>query len=139
MNHKISKKIVAEAVNQNCHIKLEKLSGIRKTAKNSKSFRYALNSWSFYQLGQMVEYKAKKSGIRIVYIDPAYTSKTCSRCGTIGNRKGKTFKCPTCGHADHADANASFNIGKWSSCVGRLHTDRDVCNGITDTPKMQLS
>ena len=76
--------------------------------------------------------------LRKSYIDPHYTSKTCSRCGHIGDRNGKYFKCPSCGHVDHADANGSFNIGKpVSYCIigsGRLRTDRDVCKGSTDTP-----
>lgn len=139
LNHQISRKIINEAIKQNCHVKVEKLTGIRKRAKSSKKFRYSLNSWSFYQLGEMLRYKAKKSGISIVEINPAYTSQTCSRCGLIGNRNGKIFKCPSCGHADHADANASFNIGIWQITAGQLYTDSDVYKGNTDIPRMLLA
>ncbi|GCC10776.1 putative transposase DNA-binding domain protein [archaeon] len=94
MNHKISRKIVNMAMENNSGLKMEDLKGIRN-AKSTKSFRYSLNSWSFYQLRQMIEYKAKLLGVRIVYVDPEYTSQECSRCGLIGNRNGKMLSAPT--------------------------------------------
>ena len=135
INHKVSKKIVQEAKQNGMGIKLEYLQGIRN-ARSGNSFRYSLNSWSFFQLEKMIEYKARLLGIPVVYVDPRNTSKECSKCGQIGNRLGKSFKCH-CGHIDHADANASFNIALRPSLEGidRLHIDRDVCKGNTDIPK----
>lgn len=135
LNHKISRRIVDTAKENKCGIKLEALSDIRQTAKSSKSFRYSLNSWSFYQLQQMVEYKARLLGIPVIYIEPAYTSRLCSRCGHLGNRNGKTFKCLTCGHVDHADVNASFNIALRRENMDQSNAERDVLEGSTDTPR----
>lgn len=137
LNHKISSKIVKTAIANNSGIKLENLTGIRKTSKHSKSFRYSLNSWSFYQLQMFIEYKAKLHGVDVVYINPAYTSQTCSRCGCIGNREGKSFKCPTCGHVENADINAAFNIAK-SPYISQSTKERDLVEGSTDTPKEAL-
>jgi len=137
INNKVSKKIVQEAKQNGMGIKLEYLEGIRK-AKSGRNFRYSLNSWSFYQLEQMIEYKARLLGIPVVYVDPYNTSKDCSRCRQIGNRSGKSFECSQCGHVDHADANASFNIAlrpAFEKGIDRLHVDRDACKGSTDTPR----
>lgn len=137
MNHKISKKVVEEAKAIEGGIRLEKLEGIRQSKKHRRSFRYALHSWSFYQLQNMIEYKAKLLGIPIEYVDPAYTSQMCSRCGVLGNRKGKVFKCPECGHVDHADANAAFNITARPS-IDRFIVDRDAMNGCTGHPEAAM-
>ena len=138
INHKVSRKIVDTAKESGKGIKLEDLTGIRNSKHNTKSFRYAKNSWSFYQLQNQIEYKAKLLGVEVAYVDPAYTSKSCSRCGLIGDRNKKSFKCPHCGHVDHADSNAGFNIAK-RPCIGRSAKERDLVEGNTDIPKVALA
>ena len=136
INHKISKKIVEYARENNSGIKLENLTNIRRNKKNNKSFRYTLNSWSYYQLGQMICYKAQLQGIPVQYINPFNTSKTCSRCGNIGNRRGKLFKCSNCKHTDHADVNAGFNI---ATSVEIICVKKEIdVNGCTDKPKRKF-
>jgi len=110
LNHKVSRKLVSMAKEQNAALVFEDLSGIRKTRKQNRSFKYALHSWSFYQLQLFVEYKARLLGVPVLYVDPAYTSQDCSMCGARGKRDRKLFVCPICGHVDHADVNAAFNI-----------------------------
>ena len=112
LNHKVSRDLVNMAKDQNAALVFEDLSGIRNTKKQRRSFKYSLHSWSFYQLQQFVEYKAKLLGIAVLYVNPAYTSQDCSRCGARGKRNGKEFKCPVCGHVNHADVNAAFNIAQ---------------------------
>jgi len=138
LNHKISRAIVDEASRQGCGIKMEKLSVTKETSRFSKSLRGSLHSWSFFELQQFIEYKAKLLGIPVTYVDPRYSSQQCSSCGRLGTRSGKDFSCPHCGHVDHADANASFNIALRPSLEesdGRLHQDRDWCKGRIDTPQ----
>ena len=143
-NKIFSRKIINTALENNCGIKLEDLKGIRKrkNEKTQQSFKYSLNSWSFYQLRDMVEYKSRILGIPVTYIDPHYTSQKCSRCGLIGIRSGKKFRCVNCGHVDHADSNAAFNIAAFefseqSSSNDQLVLDRDNTKRNTDILRVE--
>jgi len=135
LNHKVSKRIVEIAASRGYGVKLERLEGIRRNRRQARSFRYSLNSWSFYHLQRFVEYKAKLQGVTVAYVEPAYTSRTCSRCGHMGDRNGKRFKCPSCGHVENADVNASFNIALRHIGVSQSGVDRDTSEGSTDTPQ----
>lgn len=116
-NHVVSKKIVAEAVSQNRGIVvMEDLTHIRSRVRAGKSVRTRLHGWAFRQLQTFVVYKAQMAGLDIRYIDPAYTSKTCSRCLCFGSRRGSLFVC-SCGNRRHADANAACNIGRLSGVI----------------------
>ena len=110
LNHKISREIVNLALENGCCIHLENLKGIRNNKKHKRSFNYSLSSWAYFQLRLFIEYKSKKSGVKVVLKSPRHTSQRCSRCKTLGIRNGKDFYCRKCGHTDHADANAGFNI-----------------------------
>jgi putative transposase len=112
-NHVIAKRIVTEAQRTGRGIALEDLTGIRERVRLRKPQRVTLHSWAFAQLGQFIAYKARAAGVAIVYVDPAYTSQMCSDCGHIckGNRPDQaTFRCTSCGFAEHADVNAARNI-----------------------------
>jgi IS605 OrfB family transposase len=113
-NHCISKRIVESARRTGRGIALEDLQGIRErvTARGGDA-RNRLSGWSFAQLGAFIGYKAKLAGVPVVFVDPAYTSRTCSECGHCerSNRKSQgEFSCKACGHEGHADANAARNI-----------------------------
>jgi transposase len=72
-----------------------------------------LHSWAFFQLRAFIAYKAALAGVRVVLVNPAYTSQTCSRCGhrEQANRRSQArFLCVQCGYACHADLNAAENI-----------------------------
>lgn len=120
VNHIISKTIVATAERTGHGIALEDLSGIRDRVRLRKDQRAQLHSWSFHQLASFVEYKARRAGVPLVYVDPAYTSQQCSECGHI-DRKNRvdqaTFACRSCGTLIHADDNASHNIARKGEVV----------------------
>lgn len=113
LNHLVSKKVVDFAEEQNVDvIGMEDLTEIRDRTKVREKQRYRHETWAFKQLQKFIEYKAKEKRIRVKYIDPKNTSKTCSRCGHINrnNRDGLDFKCKKCGYELHADLNGARNI-----------------------------
>ncbi|MFE4776219.1 RNA-guided endonuclease InsQ/TnpB family protein [Streptomyces sp. NPDC056713] len=114
-NHIIAKTIVTEAERTAHGIALEELRGIRRRVRLRKPQRVTLHSWAFAQLGDFIVYKAKRAGVPLVYVDPAYTSQMCSQCRHIDKRNRVDqglFICRGCGVVAHADRNASHNIAQ---------------------------
>lgn len=117
-NHCISKAIVSTAERSGLGIALEDLKDIRTRCKANKEQRKRLHNWGFGQLRAFIEYKAKRSGIPVIAIDPRNTSRQCAACGHIAKANRKTqeqFRCVVCGHKANADHNAAHNI----AVVGR--------------------
>ncbi|GAA0285872.1 RNA-guided endonuclease InsQ/TnpB family protein [Halobacterium noricense] len=108
--HRVANEIVAEARSQDCsHIVFEDLTDIRESVPQA-SWHHL---WAFRRLYECVAYKAKEQGVKAVQVDPRNTSKRCSTCGFThdDNRDGEDFQCQNCGYQNHADYNASKNIG----------------------------
>lgn len=108
-NHFLSHNIVKFAKDNKCEfIHLENITGTN--LENT-----VLGMWSYYQLQEQIEYKAERIGIKVKYINPAFTSQKCSGCGNIDkdNRLDQsTFICKKCGLKINADYNASINIAR---------------------------
>jgi len=112
-NHVISKRLVAKAKDTGRGIKLENLKHIRERTTVRKSDRAKHSGWSFFQLQAFIEYKAKREGIIVQYVDPRNTSRQCAACGHVDKANRKTqskFQCVSCGHVANADKNAAINI-----------------------------
>lgn len=120
-NHIFSREVIKVALHLGAGtIHLENLHNFGKDEngelKNSKKFVF--RNWSYFELQSMIEYKAKMEGITVKYVNPAYTSQTCSVCGMIGERKEQAvFRCmnSSCleyGKEVNADFNAARNIAK---------------------------
>ena len=108
----ISRQIVSFAESLGSGIKFEKLFSPRYSHRHGAGgfFEFSFENGSFFSLQQQVEKRAYDRGIPVIYVNPAYTSKRCSRCGGFGRRMRKHFECPHCGYIAHADVNAAFNI-----------------------------
>jgi putative transposase len=112
----ISRQIVSFAESLGSGIKFEKLFSPRYSHRHCAdgSYEFSFDNGSFFSLQQQVEKRAWDRGIPVIYVNPAYTSKRCSRCGQFGRRSRKHFECPHCGYMANADVNAAFNIASTS-------------------------
>lgn len=108
VNHCLSRRLI-EIAGEDGVIVLENLKGVRD-ARHRKKQNWLFSNWAFYQLGQFLIYKGEESGVAIEFVEPTDTSKTCSTCGSRGQRNGSLFKCKVCGAIIHADLNAARNI-----------------------------
>jgi IS605 OrfB family transposase len=118
VNHCLSKQIVKKPYD--CFV-LEDLE-IKKN--KGKKFNRKLGNWSYYQLGNFIQYKAEELGKTVIKVNPKHTSQKCSKCEHTEktNRKGSRFKCKKCGFELNADLNASRNIASLGkSQIGRLN------------------
>ncbi len=103
-------------------------------------------------LGRFIElltYKAKKLGKRVIVIDERDTTKTCAGCG---NKKEhmplseRIYQCEVCGIVRDRDQNAAINIMKrflsqyalWTGYqyfINRIDNLRYIVNGKTKVPR----
>lgn len=141
-----SRAVGASVSENDCsYITFEDLTDIREQLPNAQKF----HEWAFQRLFENVEYKAEERGISVEQVNPAYTSQRCSTCGFThdGNRRLESFACQQCGYENHADYNASKNIGlkllgnqtggEGGAPVGvRLNSGMLNTNGVTSVPEM---
>jgi IS605 OrfB family transposase len=151
VNHTISYRLVSHAKQTNQSIALEDLTGIRERTNElprSKTERRRSNNWAFFQLRTFLSYKAVKFGVKLVLVDPRYTSQTCHNCLHIhpvrgeSYRSGKSFRCGHCGWHGDADLNGAKNIsalglsvdqprGSWLSC-----SLSEIAGGLLKAPAL---
>ena len=74
-----------------------------------------LNRWARTYFHSRLNMRALEEKVYIIWVSPAYTSITCSKCLNIDKKSRVSrdiFKCANCGYTTHADLNASFNIAR---------------------------
>ncbi len=120
LNHQLSKSVVEFALNHGAGaIQMEDLEGLKDVLRGT----FIGARWRYHQLQQFIEYKAKEVGIVVRKVNPAHTSRRCSKCGFINSdfdrayrdahrtEKGSAkFLCPECEYEADADYNAARNI-----------------------------
>ncbi|SMP13474.1 transposase, IS605 OrfB family, central region, partial [Venenivibrio stagnispumantis] len=91
-------------------IAIEKLSFKKIPDWQSSKAIKRFTEWFYSKIKDKLQYKAKLKGIRILEIQPSYTSQYCHKCNKKAKADRLTIKCE-CGKYDR-DYNASVNIGK---------------------------
>ncbi|MCR8844549.1 transposase [Paenibacillus sp. SC116] len=116
-DHKVSRQIVNFAIeNKISVIRLEQLTNIRQTTRTSRKNEKSLHTWSFHRLSTFIEYKANVAGVKVEYVNPAYTSQTCPQCSVRNKVKDRRYVCP-CGFEKHRDLVGAMNI-RYAPVVG---------------------
>jgi len=83
--------------------------------------RRKLSNWSREALYDILSYKAKRFGIKIIRVNPRWTSTYCPRCGAKGEKirdlrtrkaikRGRFFYCDACTYLADRDYIAAVNI-----------------------------
>jgi IS605 OrfB family transposase len=127
-NHRLSKTI-AES-----DYKVFVLEELRRMAdkKKGRRFNQKIGNWSFGQFAGFLKYKTEALGKTVMFVNPKYTSQTCSKCNHCEktNRTRSNFKCKKCLFELHADLNAARNIAK----LGITESSRLSVNQPNVTP-----
>lgn len=115
INHRISKTLV-EKYGKDTLFVLEDLTGVSFEESNltrTAKQKYDLRSWAFYQLEQLLTYKAHENRSEVVKVSAKYTSQRCPKCGTIHKDNRDHYKhlysCQ-CGYKSNDDRIGAMNI-----------------------------
>lgn len=90
--------------------------------KRSREFRRRNNNWSYNHLSKRLIDHSSREGFSVIYVEPAYSSQTCPKCGFIdkANRVGDSFNCKQCDYKNHSDTVGAINLslrGRVAGCI----------------------
>ncbi|MGC9209108.1 MAG: RNA-guided endonuclease InsQ/TnpB family protein [Nitrososphaeria archaeon] len=115
--------------------------GYPKEINRNHGNKLTVNFWNYSYVIKRLEDIGEELGIRVVSVNEAYTSETCSLCGEAhesGRVRRGLFRCPRMGKAINADLNGAINIlhipeSLGSGSGGQLPV-RDRGNGLKTQP-----
>lgn len=104
--HQVSKYLVSKY----SFIAFEDLN-IKNMVKNH-CLAKSISDAAWKMLINTTKYKAESAGSKVVLVNPANTSKMCSRCGLLVEKTlaDRIHKCDSCGFVIDRDHNAAINI-----------------------------
>ena len=99
-----------------------------KNSKLSRRMNRLLSKFGKSGITKKLDAISEELGIKITYVNPAYTSQTCPNtdCGYVAknNRNNETFHCKMCGFISHADVVGACNINSRSSWKEPLYRSK---------------
>ncbi len=118
--------MVDTAVREGAAFALEDLTGIRKMYQNGNGqgtdYRFRLNSWPYWKVAEMLEYKSAWRGITMIPLTKAETYGSSSECSVCGEKLHNPMKgdaehmrmlwCQSCKTWTDRDVNAALNLSK---------------------------
>ena len=74
-----------------------------------------MNTLSFFEFKQRLKFKCEERGVKLLIVNEAYTSKTCTRCGNVKTfmkrtRENRDYQCNECGLLLDSDLVGARNI-----------------------------
>jgi len=93
-------------------IAVEDLSINKMMKNNFRSINKSIGDVAWSMFIDLLSCKAEWAGKKVIRVNPAYTSQTCSRCGYRQSKKlsDRVHKCSSCGLILDRDHNAAINI-----------------------------
>jgi putative transposase len=101
-----------ELVNRYQVIVFEDLAPQQMGARGGRGMRKSIMDVAWSQFISMTIGKAEEAGRTVLLVNPRDTSKMCSHCGALVEKKlsERTHTCPQCGLLMDRDKNAALNI-----------------------------
>jgi len=131
--HKATREIVKKAkeLKEAGHNVVIAVGDLKDLRRKRRRYRWRLrlnnrkvNTMPSFMVKKQIEYKALWDGVPVVFVNEAYTSRQCWRCGSEGIRDKRRFLCQNCGLDYNADLNGARNILNRS--LGYMLRDRAV-------------
>ncbi|NON62077.1 RNA-guided endonuclease TnpB family protein [Acidianus sp. RZ1] len=82
-------------------------------SRSARVLRLHLHDVGFYEMREIFKWQMEKYGKEFKVVNPAYTSRTCPKCGFVKENmplSERVFVCPKCGYVGDRDHVGALNI-----------------------------
>jgi IS605 OrfB family transposase len=105
LDHKISSMIVKDLI----ELRIKKLNIEDLKYIQLDKTKQLYSSWSYERLQRFVIYKCESNDIKVVKVDPRFTSQQCPNCRKLNKALKRVYLC-SCGYKHHRDVVGALNV-----------------------------